>query len=506
MCIRDSNGDGLNDATVTDPLVQADTDNDGVADHHDLDSDNDGLSDALEAGAVDDNGDGVIDDFIDENGDGFDDATGIAPLPQPDQDNDGIVDHLDLDSDNDGLSDSSEAGGIDADGNGQIDEFADDNNDGLNDATAEIPLAQADTDNDGIADHHDLDSDNDGLTDAFEAGALDENSDGIIDGFIDENDDGFDDATASGPLLFVDTDGDTQADWLDLDSDNDGLTDTSEAGGIDADGNGQIDDFVDENGDGLNDTTATNPLATPDTDNDGVADHLDLDSDNDGLGDALEAGAVDENGDGVIDDFADENSDGLNDTTGNTPLPQPDQDNDGMPDHLDLDSDNDGLNDLIEAGGVDSDGDGTIDDFADDNGDGFDDTTASAPLPQPDFDGDGIPDHEDLDSDNDGISDSIEAGNDNPDTDGDGQPDHLDLDSDNDGLVDVLEAGGTDVDGDGVLDDILDSDNDGMSDSVQTNPLPMPDFDTDGIANYLDVDSDNAVSYTHLTLPTTPYV
>ncbi len=80
-----------------------------------------------------------------------------------------------------------------------------------------------------------------------------------------------------------------------------------------------------------------------------------------------------------------------------------------------------------------------------------------------DTDGDGVPDYLDLDSDDDGLSDSVEAGDadlETPpvDTDGDLLPDYRDLDSDNDGLTDAFEReAGTspltdDSDGDEVSD------------------------------------------------------
>ncbi|MFH1132779.1 MAG: hypothetical protein V1754_15705 [Pseudomonadota bacterium] len=67
-----------------------------------------------------------------------------------------------------------------------------------------------------------------------------------------------------------------------------------------------------------------------------------------------------------------------------------------------------------------------------------------------DQDGDLLPNYADLDSDNDGILDSIEAGPEprNPlDSDSDGIPNYLDLDSDGDGVLD----GDEDVNGDGLL-------------------------------------------------------
>ncbi len=69
-----------------------------------------------------------------------------------------------------------------------------------------------------------------------------------------------------------------------------------------------------------------------------------------------------------------------------------------------------------------------------------------------DTDGDSIPDYLDLDSDNDGIQDVLEAGDADPNTppldfDGDGLPDYRDPDSDNDGVLDSDE----DRNGDGVV-------------------------------------------------------
>ena len=81
-------------------------------------------------------------------------------------------------------------------------------------------------------------------------------------------------------------------------------------------------------------------LALPDTDGDGTPDFLDKDSDNDGMTDTNEtAGCEDANDDGIHDDSADANNDGLADSvhpeTG-TPCIILDTDGDGLPDHLDL--------------------------------------------------------------------------------------------------------------------------------------------------------------------------
>ena len=208
-----------------------------------------------------------------------------------------------------------------------------------------------------------------------------------------------------------------------------------------------------------------------DFDGDGIPNICDLDSDNDGLTDLVEGGSdpsiVDTNGDGVYDAPVDAN--GVP-TTANGGVTPPDTDGDGDPDFLDLDSNNDGTPDAPAAPDADLDG---IPDALE---------MGSDPANPIDTDGDGTPDYLDTDSDNDGIPDAVEAGA-NPaapvDTDSDGIPDFQDLDSDNDGLTDVEESGG------------LDTDNDGLLDAGQPLTTTAVDTDGDGIPDNLDIDSDN---------------
>ena len=77
--------------------------------------------------------------------------------------------------------------------------------------------------------------------------------------------------------------------------------------------------------------------------------------------------------------------------------------------------------------------------------------------------------------------------------DGTNRPDVYDLDSDDDGIADVIESLGTDANGDGILDNYADTDGDGISDNVDASNagLGKPDFDGDGVPNYLDLDADN---------------
>ena len=211
-------------------------------------------------------------------------------------------------------------------------------------------------------------------------------------------------ALATFSKVALDADKDTIADGDDLDSDNDGIPDKTELGGtdmsVDTDADG-VPDYVDPNSVSCTDTSPLDGFcdtipAAYDADGDGVPNHLDLDSDNDGIPDIIEAGGKDTDNDGRVDSFTDANKDGLDDTLASTPLAVPDTDNDKTADLLDLDSDGDKALDLIEAGGADTDKDGKVDAFVDTNGDGRHDALAQKALPLPDSDGDGKANYVDL--------------------------------------------------------------------------------------------------------------
>jgi len=151
-----------------------------------------------------------------------------------------------------------------------------------------FPLSQQrDTDGDGVADHRDLDSDNDGVSDIVEAGGIDLNFDGIADGGV--NEEGIPIASGKGLLapdlnedgvadpydFLPDFDRDGLADFLDIDSDEDGLFDLTEAGGTDQDNNGLIDALTDKNGDGWDDRYLNSVYFVSDMNNNGEADQLD---------------------------------------------------------------------------------------------------------------------------------------------------------------------------------------------------------------------------------------
>ena len=122
-----------------------------------------------------------------------------------------------------------------------------------------------------------------------------------------------------------------------------------------------------------------------------------------------------------------------------------------------------------------------------------------------DSDGDGIPDIIDPDDDNDDVNDDEDAFPLDPtewiDTDGDGTGNNADDDDDNDGVPDVndvfpLDATeSVDTDGDGVGNNVdTDDDNDGVNDDEDTFPLDPAetvDTDEDGIGNNADTDDDN---------------
>lgn len=94
-----------------------------------------------------------------------------------------------------------------------------------------------------------------------------------------------------------------------------------------------------------------------DSDGDGIEDALDLDSDNDGVPDLFEN--ANQN---ITLLNTDANLDGIDDVFDNFTI-NPDTDGDGVPNSLDLDSDNDGIFDLVESGFTitDVDNNGVID-------------------------------------------------------------------------------------------------------------------------------------------------
>ena len=111
-------------------------------------------------------------------------------------------------------------------------------------------------------------------------------------------------------------------------------------------------------------TMTASKSCTPDIDGDGVPNGLDLDSDNDGIYDVVESGneALDTNNDGVINGL----DTGFADTDNDGASDQAelntakDSDSDSILDAFELDSDGDGCNDTEEAGYTDPNSDGNL--------------------------------------------------------------------------------------------------------------------------------------------------
>ena len=477
----DSDGDGITDSDEG----AVDTDGDGKPNYLDLDSDGDGISDAIE-GNSDTDGDGVA-DYLDTSTDEDDDGIPDIIEGTNDSDNDGIADYLDSDSDNDGIPDTMESkvSGVDTDNDGIDDSYdvdetggIDINNDGIDD-----DVSAQDSDSDGIANRLDIDSDNDGIPDVIEAFLRKNNIDNINAFAVSHTSKSNSRlGKAKDTLLQLsDLDNDGIVDYLDLDSDNDGISDTAESGlsGVDSDNDGIDDSYdvdstfgIDLNNDGIDDN-----VTVFDTDLDNIPDLHDLDSDNDSLFDTEEARV------------ADENRNALADISGPLIEVPIDSDGDGLADFRDLDSNNDGINDIDTApyASLDADNDGQIDITFDFDRDGIDDSQDTLP----EVHGTTVINQ---DQDNDGISDMTEGF---ADSDLDTVADYLDKDSDNDGLSDAFETDrpepyGLDSDFDGI-DDVYDVDLTGGIDQNLDgidDQFVEVDTDLDGLADYLDTDSD----------------
>ncbi len=403
----------------------------------------------------------------------------------------------------------------------------------------------SDFDGDGIVNSLDLDSDGDGILDITES-QLSGNSAISLSGNdtdMDGLDDAFDDTVSSGPTgsngtespLNSDTDG--NLDYLDIDSDDDGIPDnvelqttqgyTAPTGNVGLNG---IDEAYENN-----DTFTATGLTPNDFSGTDQPDYRSTNSDSDAFLDADESGitlnpgslGTDSDGDGLDDIY--EGSD----ATPGEAYDVNDEINDPVNDLLDVDNDAGTTGDVDyrdSSTDLDSDGDGIPDvSDVDDDNDGILDTIEDA---APDGDADGIPNSLDIDSDNDGIPDNIEAqsttgyiapsgsgaGFSDLDRDGlddvydpscsfcpvngtaitpvntdnitgnnsDAIPDYLDTDSDGDGINDILENGnantasGIDTDGDGLDDAFEGIVNDiDVNDDIDNPLTDLPDIDSD---------------------------
>lgn len=404
----------------------------------DIDDDNDGLPDYVE----------------------FDNSLALSGAPQ-NWNNPAYPGYVDFNSD---LVNDNFDWGADAD-NDRIPNFYDTdfwiafvdvNNDGVND--------RADKDLDGIPNQYDLDSDNDGIPDTVESYGVDTNGNGLIDNYTDTDNDGFSqnvDGSGGGVngsgngLGPIDLDGDGIPNYLDLDSDNDGIPDLVEALGPDANNDAKIDAFADANSDGFADNyilgsalliTGVDLIApfgradnwpNKNLDRDLRPNAYDLDSDGDGIVDVIEAGLPDANLNGIVDGVIGAN--GWSTTVSGMPaLNLRNTDGIGNFDFIDIDSDEDGIPDNIEGQATaafamptltDADGDGLMLPY--DNQPAVYGGTGIAVY---DHDGDATPDYRDFDSDADGLNDRVEGNDYNLN----GLPD------------DLVTPTGVDTDGDGL--------------------------------------------------------
>ncbi|MFK7783601.1 MAG: T9SS type A sorting domain-containing protein, partial [Crocinitomicaceae bacterium] len=393
--LADADGDGVaaylddndNDPTVFNNNGNVETafdfDADNVANHFDLDSDNDGIADIIEAGGFDINGDGQADYPITGN-----------PESMTDADNDGLSDTYDSSIPASALIE------IEVD----LDAFEDETTWTLQDPFGSVigsggPYANGDdiitfsitVVQSGIYTFTIFDSFGDGID--FNNGSDENGASGYS---VDVNGGtvftsapspafGLFDAvpfnvtisagTPGFDIPLFNTDNTSGADYLDLDSDNDGIGDNIElnlgditddlGGGAVLDGmvgNGGI---VDVNGNGWSDADEGTD-ARPDSDADELFDMLDVDSDNDGIREIFEGpctfcpsfgmtAQIDSDGDGFSDQY--ENLTAANFGGGSNQGINPnDHEGDNTPDYLDLDTDNDGGFDWTEGYDVNGDG------------------------------------------------------------------------------------------------------------------------------------------------------
>ena len=269
-----------------------DTDGDGVPDYLDLDSDGDTIPDSIEGGTsgcsgavpVDSDSDGEP-DFQDSDSDGngipdsfegcrnadfaYNAETGKWPEPKDvypdfkknpelicnkpiDSDGDGVPDFQDIDNDGDNLTDTEEISGVSFSA-GEIERgtfFVNCDGNGKREIPLGTPAAPIDCDGDTVPDYMDTDSDGDTIPDIVEGKqnktgvyarySVDADGDAIPDSYegchleelFIQADGTWPKPDKNNPAHIckdpVDTDGDSHHDYIDLDSDGDGLPDAFE--------------------------------------------------------------------------------------------------------------------------------------------------------------------------------------------------------------------------------------------------------------------------------------
>ncbi|WP_373456496.1 beta strand repeat-containing protein, partial [uncultured Tenacibaculum sp.] len=338
-----------------------------------------------------------------------------------------------------------------------------------------------DFDGDTVPNSLDLDSDNDGIYDVVEADGADVNNDGIADG-VPNTSTGIPSSASTG-LTVPNTDGDTDGgNPYDLDSDNDGCSDSNEYyNDTNADGGGG------QYGNGTTDPAPSNangtviaasyPATAADTDTNSTADYVEgtagtplPNTDGDSLANACD-----------LDDDNDGNPDTTDTTNPNTPTAVDDSTsatagvlqtvqilaNDDFTDNTDGNGDPDNINPasittINTVVGVNTTAGGTITYDADTgelnylplSSEGGTTVTIEYQVCN-DITGDGATGDDVCstaivtitvaigDADGDGVLDNLDicaGGDDSADADSDGVPDFCDEDDDNDGILDVDEC------------------------------------------------------------------
>ena len=463
----DDDDDGVPDEQDNCPLAantgQANTDSDLLGDACDQDDDNDGDPDDSDCAPLN----MLIHSSQAELCDGFDNnCNGLIDEGHADFDQDGVMDCVDDDDDNDGALDEDDCKPKNATISPlEVDvcNAVDDNCDGQVDEG--FPDFDSDLQKDCVDDDDDNDNDPDATDCAPYDGAVSHNAaescNGVDDDCDSQVDEGFDDSN-----------GDGQADCVDTDDDGDGVLDpqdncplTANPSQANSDGDmlGDACDDDDDN-DGVGDAQDNCPFAVnqdqADSDGDLSGDACDADDDNDGSPDGADCqplnaavsplklelcNGLDDNCDASVDEgYTDFDADGVKDCVDD------DDDNDNDPDDTDCAPYNaavngsaselcngmdDNCNNQIDEGFVDSDADGVrdcMDSDDDDDGDpdvtDCQDTNASVFHGQAeacdgldnncnalidegflDSDGDDLADCEDTDDDNDGDPDASDC-------------------------------------------------------------------------------------------------
>ncbi len=425
-------------------LAGPDFDGDTIPNCLDLDADNDGIYDVVESGGVDADNDGIA-DGIDSNDDGIPDSAGTGNTPT--NSGPGNPDYINYDSDGDGCSDANEAySDANADG-GDGNQFGIDPAPINGDGTV---TAAPYTDPNVVANDFPSDSDGNGTLDYQESGPDTDND--LTANACDEDDDGDGNPDVTDPNPTIPTV-----------EDDANMTDAGVAVTTDVLVN---DDYLGNNDGPLGTTTLTDT---------GLGNAMGIVVVDPDTGEITYTPTLGESGMMVTIIYEVCSDDGVTPAPDNPVCMQAtltitvgdmDSDNDGVNDVLDLDDDNDGILDTDESPGL--------------------------PDPSADDDMDGIPNYQDIDIGVDGNMDGVVDGY---DFDGDGVPNHLDLDADNDGIYDVDESGGVDTDNDGQADDTDgdSSNNNGVPNSADNGngnpPIDSDPANADG-PDFLDTDSD----------------